>query len=496
MIVDVFRSPPRVEDTDSRPTSLGHYLRIVRSHAMLVAIPVIVIPVLAVLVSLLGGAGHRASASVLIDPQGGLHDLGEVIGRDPNRTAATQVQLARLPAVVGRTLTASFDDQPIESLLTASSVAVEPDSDVLEFTVTAANRERAMLLATNYAKAFVAYRNGLDERLITQAQRRVRRYISRLPSSERRSQSPLYQRLVAHEARLRELQALSTPTAILLQPATIATPTGMTPIQSLGVGLAVAIAVGLSLAFVLESRDPGVRSPEEFERILGLDLLGCLTLEPAGPRDGYGHGDGRSRVAFDEIAANLNAHAADEAVMSLLLLRAESEPQASGLVAGLGQAIARSGRDVVVGLSATAGRQPRHGDASAKRAATGQTLYMTPGQHEGSVDISTVDTVESPVLRGRSNRAVLNLTTASLAGSEGAKGEDVTADAVVAVVRLGSRLGTVKRVRRFLTDCSAQPLGVIVIGAEPMSDGSEGARGRYDAPSGQDEHPTVMGEFA
>src|SRR5207244_1856696 len=117
---------------------------------------VIVVPAVAVAMSLQQSSLYRASAAVLVNPQSGLASQIEGFPQtqdDPVRFLQTQVELARVPDVARQTLTAAGLKRwdPLQ-FLQKSSVSAEQDSDLLTFAVTDGNPALATQLATEYAR--------------------------------------------------------------------------------------------------------------------------------------------------------------------------------------------------------------------------------------------------------------------------------------------------------------------------------------------------------
>jgi uncharacterized protein involved in exopolysaccharide biosynthesis len=121
-------------------SSLHDYLAVLRRRKWLVLLAVVVVPAVAIALSLLQTSKYQASAEVLLSRQ----NLGALLNNvndqslagDPARLAQTQADLAQVPEVARRTLAlAGIKNMTPAQFLATSDVAAKSDADLLVVTV-------------------------------------------------------------------------------------------------------------------------------------------------------------------------------------------------------------------------------------------------------------------------------------------------------------------------------------------------------------------------
>src|SRR5687768_10177697 len=117
--------------------TLGEYLAVLKRRGWIVAIIVLVTPAFALFLTSLQKPVYEASAQVLIGRPNLATDLfGIGASSDPERAAATQEKLARLPDVAQRVLReAGLKDRSAGDFLDQSSVSATSGADLLTFSV-------------------------------------------------------------------------------------------------------------------------------------------------------------------------------------------------------------------------------------------------------------------------------------------------------------------------------------------------------------------------
>ena len=173
---------------------------------------VVVVPVVAVALSLAQPVRYAATARVLLNTQNlassSLTTTPQVPASPvpPERVADTQAQLARVSAVVQRALESGpAAGMTIQQFLSSSAVSSDPNTDLLAFTVTAAAGARAEALATAYATAFTKYRSDLDTAPVRKARAHVHTLLTEL-KVQGQTGSPLYRNLQAKDQSLQSLE--------------------------------------------------------------------------------------------------------------------------------------------------------------------------------------------------------------------------------------------------------------------------------------------------
>ena len=186
-----------VEPAAPRETLLREYLDIIRRNRWVVLAAVVVVPAVAVALSLTQPVRYAATARVLLNTQNlassSLDTTPQIPASPvpPERVADTQAQLARVSAVVQRVVQSGpAAGMTIQEFLSATSVSSDPNTDLLAFTAAAATQPRAEALATGYATAFTKYRSALDTAPVRKARVRVQALLTEL-AVQGRTGSPL-----------------------------------------------------------------------------------------------------------------------------------------------------------------------------------------------------------------------------------------------------------------------------------------------------------------
>src|SRR4051794_11458066 len=261
------------------------YLEVIKRRKWIMVQALILVPLVAVLLSLSQGKLYQATAQVLLtyqDLAAGVTGTADNAGvlQQPDRLAQTQVLVARVPAIFDRAVaTAGVPGRTAQELRDASDVSVEANADILDFKVTDPNRAAATRLATAYAGGYTVYKKGIDSASIVHARTEVQKRIKQLRSSGQAG-TPLYEDLLSKEQKLTTLESLETANAFVIRPASRATQVRPRPLRNGLIGVLAGLLLGLGLVFVWERFDTRVRSVEELEDILGLPLLGRLPEPP------------------------------------------------------------------------------------------------------------------------------------------------------------------------------------------------------------------------
>ena len=128
--------------------SLRDHLRVVLRRKWIILLALVTVPTVAVILSMRQEALYQATSQVLLNRQNLSGILSGVTDPNtyyqPERLAQTQAELARVPEVGQRVITAAdLTDRTPGAFLASSSVVAEPDSDLIDFTdKVVAHRER------------------------------------------------------------------------------------------------------------------------------------------------------------------------------------------------------------------------------------------------------------------------------------------------------------------------------------------------------------------
>ncbi len=346
----------RSEGTHQHGSTLRDYLRVVRRRRWIILQAVILVPLAAVLFSLRQERMYQASAEVLLSQQNLAAALTGTTSATPtqqaDRVAQTQADLARVPQVATRTLSAVGIQRSAIDFLNHSSVAAKQNADLLAFSVTDHSPELAATLASAYAKQFVAFRQELDTASLQRARNEVRARIHALEKSGL-TRSPLYASLVDKDQQLATLEALQTSNASVVRTADHAVQVQPRPVRNGILGLALGLVLGLGLAFLWEALDTRVRSAEEISERLGMPLLARLPVPPRQMRKDerlvmLAEPRGDQAEAFRMLRTNLEFVRLGHDVRTIMVTSAVEQEGKSTTVANLAVALARAGQRVAL----------------------------------------------------------------------------------------------------------------------------------------------------
>jgi polysaccharide biosynthesis transport protein len=333
------------------PTLLD-YLRVVGRRKLLFLLIVLLVPATAVAVSLTQAPTYRASAEVLLRTPDSVAGAQQTF-IDPARVAQTRADLARVPAVVDRTLaevpSAGLDRT---EFLESSTVSTTLGSDFLTFSVENSDPQLAIQLATEYAHAFTDYQQELETRDLEGALAGIRQQLADLVREDA-TDTPVYEALQEQEQQLAALAAAHTPSAQVVREADEAPKAGPRTVRNGAIAFCLGLVLAIIIVFLADALDTRVRSVDAIREALGLRLLGRLSAPPSRLRNGKGLvmlADPTSRGAeqFRALRASLDLANAEYGARALMITSAVDAEGKSTTAANLAVALARAGRRVVL----------------------------------------------------------------------------------------------------------------------------------------------------
>lgn len=380
---------------DRLPT-LAEFLRILRQRTLIIVATAVIVPAVAILLTIGDTPLYEANADVLLSRQNLAASLTGATDpsafQDPERFAQTQAEIATAPELITRVLKREQLDWSVGRFISTSSVAPETNVDLLEFTVTDSDPKRAERLATAYAAEFITYRRELDTSAIRKARDDVRAKLRALDASGDR-ETALYRSLVDKEQQLITLETLQTANSILVHPSRGADKTQPRPKRTGAIALVLGLGLGMILAFIRDALDTRLRSSTEIEDVLQLPVIGQIPetsrrLPRAERVVMLASPDSVEAEAFRIMRTNLEfANAAIDARL-IMLTSAMAEEGKTTTTANLGVALARDGRHVTLvdldlrrpALPELLRVKPRHGitDVAIGRARLEDALVTIP----------------------------------------------------------------------------------------------------------------------
>ena len=229
---------------------------------------------------------YQASAQVLLNRENlssSLAGLGPdpTLYQQPQRIAATQASVARVPQIAARTLAAAkLKGRTVKQFLKHSKVTSAQDLDLLTFDVTDHKKAFAIRLATEYAHQYTLYRRHLDTLALDAALAGVDKTLGQLAKHGDKA-SALYGSLIDKHQQLLTLKSLQAQNAVLVRPANSAAKVEPRTVRNAVFGGVIGLMFGALLVFLAEAFDTRVRTADGVSELLGIPLLGRL---PAPPR--------------------------------------------------------------------------------------------------------------------------------------------------------------------------------------------------------------------
>jgi polysaccharide biosynthesis transport protein len=338
-------------------SNLRDYLTTLRRRKWLIAQAVVLLPAVAIALSLHQQKLFRAHAEVLLSHQNLANQLTGTSDptqfQQPDRVAQTQADLARVPEVARRTLAAAgLSGRTPDAFLEQSRVTATTNTDLLDFAVTDPSASVAATLVNAYAKEFAAYRGELDTAALRRARNEVRHRIATLAKAGARK-SELYATLVSKEQTLGTMEALQTSNAVPVRSADGAAQVQPRTVRNAILGLVLGVVLGLGLAFLWEALDTRVRTADEIGESLGLPLLARLPEPPRRFRkddklvmvdDAH---DGQAE-AFRMLRTSLDFVRLDQRIRTIVITSAVEKEGKSTTAANLAVALARAGQRVAL----------------------------------------------------------------------------------------------------------------------------------------------------
>jgi tyrosine-protein kinase len=347
------------EMLSNRPTSLADYLRILRRHWWVIAIPLVVAPLGAFIVSSAEQPLYSATASVYINrtpataTATGVYD--QSASTDPVRFFQTQADLARDPVLLERVARSrrATGVGPGE-LASSSSVYPSVNADLLIFSVQNRNGDTAASLANAYAAEFTKFQPEQTVNALSAALKTVRQKIADLRAHGTSSASAVYSDLVTRESQLSTALVLQGGNAPhVVQPAGGGAKIRPRPKRNALLGLVLGGILGIGLAFLREALDKRVRSEDDIETLLGLPLLGRLPkparelrqtnqlvmlADPSSP----------AAEAVRKVRTNLEFVNIERGYRTIMISSSLEQEGKSTTLANLAVALARAGRRVAL----------------------------------------------------------------------------------------------------------------------------------------------------
>jgi succinoglycan biosynthesis transport protein ExoP len=337
----------RVRDLTMKTFDLRRAMQVVRRRFWILVICAVLVPAAAVAVSAAQQKKYTAEATLLFrDPQFDQKLFGSTFvpnSTDPERQAATNLELVSLDTVAARTAKRIPGVTPKQV-----SNAVEPETkgqaDVVSINATWTDPRRAATMANTFANEYIAFRRDADRAKIGVARLPLRKQLRELSREERAG--PLGRSLRARLTQLNVLASLQTGNAELVQPALAPDgPSSPKVVRNGALGLVLGLILGAGLVGLAEALDRRLRDPAEIEHAFDAPVLAGIPESPWLRKSdaAMSNAPPGQREAFDMLRANLRYFNLSREIESVLITSAESGEGKSTVAWGLAVAAARSG---------------------------------------------------------------------------------------------------------------------------------------------------------
>ena len=281
-------------------------LAVIRARWRLVLLLSLLVPLVALAVSLTQEKQYTAGAVILLGDPASATKKDELIpATDQSRAAQTALELSRTTKVARKT--ANLVGQiGTDEVTDAVQVSASPTSDLVDVEATASDPELAADIANSFAEVFVKFR--------------------------------------------RQVSNLQIGGAEVVEEATVPdSPSAPNTIFNVLLGLAIGIPLAIGLAVVLDRLDNRVHDAAEFEELLGAPLLGRVPkskeIASGSPLDAL---PPEVTEAFQMVRANLSYLGVDRTVRSVMVTSAAPEDGKSTLAFNLAAAAARAGKNALL----------------------------------------------------------------------------------------------------------------------------------------------------
>lgn len=291
------------------------------------------------------GPSYDASARVLIQttPISRIVTGTEPPFVDPQRAEDTARSLASAPEIYQRAAAQDVGLGTPSELRSAVRVT-GGSGDILVFTASSSDPDRAVKIANAVAAQYIAFRTSLTGESIDKGIAQLKSRLATLGPAD-----PARAELQNQLTKLELLQTLNSGDAVLVERAGSASKTTPAPVRDSLLGAAIGLIVGLLLAALREAVDTKVRSESDVEDLLAAPVLASVRSIPRRARlVVYGRHEHQFADTYALLAANLFQSRDGAKRVVLAVTSAIPREGKTTTAANLAVALARRGHHVLL----------------------------------------------------------------------------------------------------------------------------------------------------
>ena len=334
--------------------TLADHLAVVRRRVALALAVILLVPAVAYFVSRAQDPVYETSAQVLVgraNLAAALNGIPETA--EPEREAATQARLARVPEIAERVLDdVAAPGLSVQEFLADSDVSASPTTDLLTFTVRNSDPALARELANAYAEEYTTYRQELESQGLLAMRNELRLQLSRLEEAGQED-SAAYSELTTRQQQLTAIEALESARAVVVERADQVDKVSPQPLRNAALGFGVGLLLAVGLVFAFEALDTRVRTVAEVQRELRRPILAEIPLFPRKVVKEGGvvtltRPNSQEAEAFRILRTSFDFVNLEHQARSVVVTSSVSQEGKSVVAANLAVTLARAGRRVIL----------------------------------------------------------------------------------------------------------------------------------------------------
>lgn len=343
-VLSRFSSPSSQPSSDEGIIELAW--RVVRRRWPVILATALLTTALVVGLSLMQEKRYTATASLLFGTASdNILDVGGY--QDRNRLAATNEQLLELDVVAAATSERLRGRVSASDISKAVSVVTDPAADVVQVQATTGDPALSAEMATEYGRAFKAFRQSSARNQIQDAINLARQGQTTMTREQRLG--PEGEALRQQINQLETAKFSQTGGTELVQEAVVPSDPSSPNLRRNGMlALVLGTLLGFGLAALLERSNRAIRSVDELERMSGWPILARIPDSRSLHRGTELAARSVEAESFRKLRASLRYFSVDTEIRSLLITSARSGEGKSTTARRLAEAMASMGDRVVL----------------------------------------------------------------------------------------------------------------------------------------------------